>query len=539
MDEPQIPLAEAHINMDILPFHDPGPDLTLPLPTELLIEIFTLVTYTKFEDLQDLVEPDYYACRWGNILSTCRRWREVAIATPSLWTSIHLSWPRHVISTFLERNTGSHIDVALNEDILEAAFDPVDGDGDGDDDFPLALGRMERLNICWDPLIGYDEFLDVVHGLPHINWEGSLERFTALYSRNVAMRLNMVWLLPRNLRHVNIRCSDVSIHILNFLSSDLTLDTLILHEDLDDNSIPIPPNLIWDPNAPIVDLSLIKQLSIGWCHPEFFDMIYPRLTRPVTTELVFSINRHEFSTVLTSIPLSCLDFFRLSTSLSIHCDPHNRYSTTPTYPFIIQCSALDMGVGPFHFNFNEWEGGENRSEELTHLYHELTTSQYSCNHLTSLNLSTTNLPYATILIKLFEPLISLHELIVRTLDVGPLFVALELRASASGVPLCPELVSLDIRKSQFNPWELLDVLRERHQLHLPNRKLKKLQLTVGAQFRAKDLRKPKKSAKRRKNAKQRKEGLAVVFRELKNEVEDYNAEEGLWLSEEALEDVIV
>lgn len=70
MDEPQIPMAEDHINMDILPFHEPGPDLTIPLPTELFIEIFTLVTYTKFEDLQHLVEGEYYVCRWGRIIST-------------------------------------------------------------------------------------------------------------------------------------------------------------------------------------------------------------------------------------------------------------------------------------------------------------------------------------------------------------------------------------------------------------------------------------------------------------------------------------
>lgn len=111
----------------------------------------------------------------------------MALATPSLWTSIHLSWPHHVIAAFLERNTGPHIDVALNEDILEAAFDPVDGDGDGDGDdgLPLDLGRMERLNICWDPLIGYDEFLDVVHGLPHINWEGETTIHPPLLNHNI------------------------------------------------------------------------------------------------------------------------------------------------------------------------------------------------------------------------------------------------------------------------------------------------------------------------------------------------------------------
>ncbi|KAI0353318.1 hypothetical protein OH77DRAFT_619263 [Trametes cingulata] len=73
------------------------------LPTELLVEIFRLVR-------------DEHWLSWTQVMGVCRRWRDVAWSTPSLWTTLRahkrFSEPQ-VLDKFLRRSGSLNLDVTL------------------------------------------------------------------------------------------------------------------------------------------------------------------------------------------------------------------------------------------------------------------------------------------------------------------------------------------------------------------------------------------------------------------------------------------
>ncbi|VDB86845.1 unnamed protein product [Peniophora sp. CBMAI 1063] len=85
MDAPSLhePGVEGH--------HDEGSLLIAKLPPELLSEIF--VFYAHHPSINAL-----YHLEWtSTLLSVCRRWHDVAVSTPALWSYIEFSGPPHQI----------------------------------------------------------------------------------------------------------------------------------------------------------------------------------------------------------------------------------------------------------------------------------------------------------------------------------------------------------------------------------------------------------------------------------------------------------
>ncbi|KAI0347888.1 hypothetical protein BDW22DRAFT_1341140 [Trametopsis cervina] len=92
--------------MDNLQADDPKPektqsDLTLRLPTELLLRIVELVLLPPEDShvMRDAERPATLP-----LASVCQRWRQAVLHTPSFWTSINLAWRMEAISMFLERS---------------------------------------------------------------------------------------------------------------------------------------------------------------------------------------------------------------------------------------------------------------------------------------------------------------------------------------------------------------------------------------------------------------------------------------------------
>ncbi|KAJ6524282.1 hypothetical protein DFH09DRAFT_1286434 [Mycena vulgaris] len=105
----------------------------LELPNEIVSEIFThfLPLYPERPPLWGALSP----FTLGQI---CRTWREIALATPSLWRAIRLDYPNqitdtlagslHLIENWLERSKASPLSIALDyyhKSAIAAAIDAV------------------------------------------------------------------------------------------------------------------------------------------------------------------------------------------------------------------------------------------------------------------------------------------------------------------------------------------------------------------------------------------------------------------------------
>ncbi|KAI0700837.1 hypothetical protein C8T65DRAFT_657307 [Cerioporus squamosus] len=95
---------------------DPG-DSTIPrivdrMPPEILVNIFQLVQWaTGWQSYTSQTTPAWISFTW-----VCRRWRDVALSAPLLWTSIrHAGFPRtrNWLPVFLERTAGAPLDVDI------------------------------------------------------------------------------------------------------------------------------------------------------------------------------------------------------------------------------------------------------------------------------------------------------------------------------------------------------------------------------------------------------------------------------------------
>ncbi|OCH92223.1 hypothetical protein OBBRIDRAFT_727220, partial [Obba rivulosa] len=60
------------------------------LPAEVLANIFHYLAYPDFNELNDYRPPDAgsYHKSIVPVIHTCHRWRSIALATPSLWTTL-------------------------------------------------------------------------------------------------------------------------------------------------------------------------------------------------------------------------------------------------------------------------------------------------------------------------------------------------------------------------------------------------------------------------------------------------------------------
>jgi hypothetical protein len=96
------------------------------LPPELLIHIFVLSTYSALDPAQSRIDTAPYS-----ISHVCRRWREIALATPVLWRRVVLTPQdifRHPVSpatqTFLERSKGTPAEVFYADPQNQVSFTP-------------------------------------------------------------------------------------------------------------------------------------------------------------------------------------------------------------------------------------------------------------------------------------------------------------------------------------------------------------------------------------------------------------------------------
>ena len=72
------------------------------LPTEILLSIFDL-------DVRDY----YYPERKYQLAGVCRRWKNVILDCPSLWTTIHVATSASSVMTHLERSRGALLDIVI------------------------------------------------------------------------------------------------------------------------------------------------------------------------------------------------------------------------------------------------------------------------------------------------------------------------------------------------------------------------------------------------------------------------------------------
>lgn len=109
-------------------------DSTLRLPSEIISKIF-VHCLPGLSDIRDSMEP--YKLRNAPTLFTtvCKRWRDIALDTPQLWSNIYIWAPpeaftssaKHALGSWLARSTNFPLTITIYaidvEDYIEACFD--------------------------------------------------------------------------------------------------------------------------------------------------------------------------------------------------------------------------------------------------------------------------------------------------------------------------------------------------------------------------------------------------------------------------------
>ena len=82
------------------------------LPVELILEVFMLhVCQGRYQLICRPFSDGSHWKSWYNFLSVCRRWHDLAIECPRLWTFIDLSSSLRCIKTMLHRSRGTPLHV--------------------------------------------------------------------------------------------------------------------------------------------------------------------------------------------------------------------------------------------------------------------------------------------------------------------------------------------------------------------------------------------------------------------------------------------
>ncbi|KAI0345668.1 hypothetical protein BDW22DRAFT_1324337, partial [Trametopsis cervina] len=95
------------------------------LPAEIISEIFRWVAFvpTSKPRYTSIYSSSTACYTWVTILCVCRRWHEVAMATPDLWSLIEVAGNRKVIDTCLTRSKNALLDVVT--EAIPSGYSPL------------------------------------------------------------------------------------------------------------------------------------------------------------------------------------------------------------------------------------------------------------------------------------------------------------------------------------------------------------------------------------------------------------------------------
>ncbi|KZT34290.1 hypothetical protein SISSUDRAFT_1131972 [Sistotremastrum suecicum HHB10207 ss-3] len=342
---------------------------TLMIPNELVAEIMWHYAYA--DDLQDLVKPHRLGAM-TRISSVCQRWRDIAIGSHGrfLWSQIHLAWPEHVVTRYLQR---SGADTLLSIAITTPAL--YDGQFTKFRE-QVDPSRIERLSIQQEYSFGgvghllswISSILEGRHRMSHL-WQLDLELTSPIPKK------------PYSLTHFpkisDLRCPDISFHttlpnpclitdldisysdntpltILTFLSNCPNLRSAIFDRKTNLVRLADPFTV----TEPPIRLPHLLFLEFGPCHRPFADAVLRSIVCPSSSDITISICR-DIPRILASLPETLESTLSSAQTLTVTAERIETYSMgeyqvdSSNYPFRI---GFDSPEAPTYFiQFNEFE----------------------------------------------------------------------------------------------------------------------------------------------------------------------------------------
>lgn len=161
------------------------------LPTEIISEIF------RWTAVKRASSPPYT----GKVLHVCRRWYEVAMATPDLWSVVQVIEERKQIDAYLMRSKDAPLDVVIspsiasNPPLLRPSALPV---------LRNIFHHAHRIRTI-DFFLHHSHFLEFMEGLPKVH----LPRLRYLSVTAWKVYSEFSYLTPSNFTFGSLNCPDM------------------------------------------------------------------------------------------------------------------------------------------------------------------------------------------------------------------------------------------------------------------------------------------------------------------------------------------
>ncbi|KZS94993.1 hypothetical protein SISNIDRAFT_453150 [Sistotremastrum niveocremeum HHB9708] len=493
------------------------PDRINQLPNEILALIMELFVYEP--DLQKLVNDQklspgltqYFlpplVYKADRISFVCRRWRDIALNTPRLWSQIHLSWPNCAVSTYFSRSGSVPLSLAMNKRSFIRTTTPWKDREDSQAMTPFkhivksltasnSFHRIDRLSIEWRHHVSAFTVQDLLISPNLILYELSGTTHLPLLSDVCFYSTSIKSTFPSP-------CSNASSSdIIRFLESCPLLETVILicgsvnkdtvsydEEDHASGEFISPNDVTYTAGSPpsSVDpeitlptpLLYLKSLRLAQDQKPFTEKILNSFTFPSSASVILSINFSKSHSFISALPSPLLNVLPLSHTLSIRIDSSkstvalNLDFKAHSYPQF----AIELLEHP------DWELSRVQERDLrikeTEVFFDSLTRLPPFTDLSVLGLSVRYIPSlkAKTISSFLAHLPCLDRLSVRTPNANPIITALGTSSRILNTKSyrnsnnmfysltfpAPKLHIFDIRKSRFSPTLLERMLLDRDQ----------------------------------------------------------------------------